>query len=173
MNENGHQRPHFEFAEFRLYPEERLLTKNETRVALTPRILDLLIVLVEQHGELIRKDMLLNSIWPDSFVEEGNLSRAVSTLRKNLGVQTNGSNYIETVPKLGYRFIAPVQQINDYQSEQITSNSTEATSRTLMFGTALLLLFGIGLSLYFVLRPANPIIVGGLTNLTNNIAEDE
>ncbi len=99
-----------EFADYQLFPHERLLVKNDSRVALTPRILDLLIVLVEHEGELVSKEELLNTIWADSFVEEGNISRAVSTLRKNLGVQPNGSDFIETVPKLGYRFIAPVSE---------------------------------------------------------------
>src|SRR5687767_14748027 len=110
MTDTGYQRQHYEFDEFRLYPQERLLLKDKKRVALTPRVLDLLIVLVRHDGELVRKDELLNSIWPDSFVEEGNISRAVSTLRKNLGVQSNGSDFIETVPKLGYRFVAPVHK---------------------------------------------------------------
>src|ERR1043166_3170646 len=118
MSENGHDQHYFEFVDFRLYPAERLLTKNGDRIALTPRVLDLLIALVERSGELLSKEALLNEVWADSFVEEGNLNRTISTLRKNLGNQSNGGNLIETVPKLGYRFIAPVTQISRARTEQ-------------------------------------------------------
>ena len=111
MKENGLKRDCLEFGNFRLYPDERLLLKNGARVPLTPRVLDLLIVLASHHGQLVSKENLLGTVWPDSFVEEGNINRTVSTLRKNLGTQPNGSDFIETVPKVGYRFIASVRQI--------------------------------------------------------------
>lgn len=172
MNENGHHRHHFDFADFRLYPHERLLTKNETRVALTPRVLDLLIILVEREGELVSKEILLSSIWPESFVEESNISRAVSTLRKNLGVQSNGSDFIETVPKLGYRFIAPVEESFENISEPASFHKIEAKSKNLWLAGGLLLLVGAGIFLYLISLPAKPVAIGGLTNLTNSLAED-
>jgi len=112
MNENGHSRQCFEFVDFRLYPEERLLLKNGKRVPLTPRVLDLLQLLVVHHGKLVTKETILESIWTDTVVEEGNINRTISTIRKSLGIQPNGSDFIETVPKSGYRFIAPVQEIS-------------------------------------------------------------
>src|SRR4051812_26145662 len=104
MDENGHNPRCFEFVDFQLFPHSRLLIKNAERVPLTPRVLDLLIVQVENRGELVSKETLIETVWADSFVEEGNLNRTISTLRKNLGSQSNGSDLIETVPKLGYRF---------------------------------------------------------------------
>src|SRR5437764_65735 len=110
MGENGHNPRCFEFVDFQLFPQSRLLIRNEERVPLTPRVLDLLIVLVEHRGELVSKEALIENVWADSFVEEGNLNRTISTLRKKLGSQLNGGDLIETVPKLGYRFIAPVRE---------------------------------------------------------------
>ncbi|MFZ1700761.1 MAG: winged helix-turn-helix domain-containing protein [Pyrinomonadaceae bacterium] len=155
MNNNGHHRRHFEFAEFRLYPHERLLTRNEKRVALTPRILDLLIILVEHDGELVTKEQLLDSIWTDNFVEEGNVSRAVSTLRKNLGHQLNGSDFIETVPKLGYRFIAPIAEIiPDGTAPEPSSRSRVSFRRHLLVGGSVLAIVvaTVLLAPYFVQR---------------------
>ncbi|MEQ1765160.1 MAG: winged helix-turn-helix domain-containing protein [Pyrinomonadaceae bacterium] len=150
MNNNGHHRRHFEFAEYRLNPHERLLTKNEKRVALTPRILDLLIVLVEHDGELVTKEALLDSIWADNFVEEGNISRAVSTLRKNLGTQANGSDFIETVPKLGYRFVAPVVEGTDDVAIPTPANGTSVGSRKILLAGGLIAFLMItGLGIFF------------------------
>ena len=75
---------------------------------LTPKVFDVLRVLVEHSGHLVEKDVLLKEVWPDSFVEEGALSRSVSILRKVFDDSPAGQEYIETVPKRGYRFVAPV-----------------------------------------------------------------
>ena len=72
-----------------------------------PKAFDLLLVLVENGGHLLVKEELMRLVWPDSFVEEANLSRNVFTLRKALGESEDGPEYIETVPKRGYRFVAP------------------------------------------------------------------
>ncbi len=71
---------------------------------------DLLKVLVQNNGRLLQKDELLKEVWPDSFVEEGNLNRNISILRKALGEDSSGKPYIETVPKRGYRFVASVKE---------------------------------------------------------------
>jgi TolB-like protein len=71
---------------------------------LTPKALDLLIVLVKNSGRLLDKEELIRAVWPDTFVEESNLSSNISALRKLLGVQPSGAEYIETIPKRGYRF---------------------------------------------------------------------
>ena len=170
MNENGHYRLHFEFGDYRVYPHERLLTKNGKRIALTPRVLDLLIVLIERDGELVSKDDLLQAIWAESFVEEGNLTRAISTLRKNLGVQSNGSDFIETVPKLGYRFIAPVRKLPAVQSEPPVVRPGRSRARYL--AGAGVLLSGALVLVYLLKSSTNLVSPDGLTNLTNNIAED-
>jgi Tol biopolymer transport system component/DNA-binding winged helix-turn-helix (wHTH) protein len=170
MNDNWHQRQCFEFADFRLYPHERLLIKNSNRVALTPRVLDLLIVLVKQNGELVSKEKLLTSIWADSFVEEGNISRAVSTLRKNLGAQGNGSDFIETVPKVGYRFIAPVSEV--HAELPIAAKRMKRMAKSNSVFAVLIVLAGLGLYTYLAWGPTKPVMAGGLVNLTDNVAED-
>lgn len=150
MNNNGHKLHHFEFSGYKLYPRERLLIKNDSRVRLTPRVLDLLLLLVEHSGELVTKDMLLKALWADSFVEEGNISRAVSTLRKNLGVQENGNDFIETVPKLGYRFIAPVQEaFDDSERNALSSDAFFGFRPVLLSATALTILALLVLGFYF------------------------
>src|SRR5437868_343273 len=101
----------YEFLPFRLEPEERRLLRNGEPVALTPKCFDLLVVLVENSGRLLEKSDLLARVWPDQFVEEGSLSFNVSELRKALHEGPNGQQYIETVRKKGFRFVAPVREI--------------------------------------------------------------
>src|SRR5687767_2287451 len=101
----------FEFGPFRLLPSERLLLRDSEPVTLTPKVFDLLVVLVENRGTLLVRDALLKSLWPDSFIEENNLTVNVSTLRKVLGEGAGKTQYIETVPKKGYRFIAEVRAV--------------------------------------------------------------
>lgn len=82
-------------------------------VLLTPKVFELLQLLVENSGHLFEKDELMKAVWPDSFVEEGNLTRNISTLRAALGENADEHQYIETVPKRGYRFVAKVKEPRD------------------------------------------------------------
>jgi len=102
----------YEFVPFRLDPAERRLLRSGEPVALTPKCFDLLVVLVENSGHLLEKSDLLARVWPDQFVEEGSLSFNISELRRVLGEGQNGAHYIETVRKKGFRFVAPVQEID-------------------------------------------------------------
>jgi len=104
---SGGTRPSYEFGPFRLDPSEHQLLRDGRAVPLTPKTLELLRVLVQHAGHLVEKDTLLKEVWPDNFVEEGALNRCISVIRKQLGEST-GRKYIETIPKRGYRFIAPV-----------------------------------------------------------------
>jgi DNA-binding winged helix-turn-helix (wHTH) protein/tetratricopeptide (TPR) repeat protein len=99
----------FAFGEWRLDAGQRLLFRTGALVPLPPKVLETLLVLVEQHGRIVEKEELLDRLWPGTFVEEGNVLRNVSTLRKALGDGEDGARYIETIPKRGYRFIAPVE----------------------------------------------------------------
>ena len=109
--------PHrYEFGPYLLDPGEHALLRGAQIVPLTPKAFDLLLVLVERQGRLVEKDELLKVVWPDSFVEEANLSYTVSAIRKALGDGEEGQKYIATVPKRGYRFVAPVA-IKACQSE--------------------------------------------------------
>ncbi|MEP7075360.1 MAG: winged helix-turn-helix domain-containing protein [Acidobacteriota bacterium] len=107
-NKNGH---FYEFKSFRLNLDERLLLNAEKSVSLTPKAFDVLAVLVERSGHLIEKEELMQMVWPDSFVEEANLTRIIHTLRKSLGDDGNGNKFIETVPTKGYRFVADVTPV--------------------------------------------------------------
>src|SRR5215211_6806961 len=99
----------YEFGPFLLDPAERVLMREGQPVPLTPKAFDLLVVLVENGGHLLNKKDLMEAVWPDSFVEEGNLTFTVSSLRKALGEDRKEPLYIETVPRSGYRFVADVR----------------------------------------------------------------
>jgi DNA-binding winged helix-turn-helix (wHTH) protein/TolB-like protein/Tfp pilus assembly protein PilF len=100
----------YEFGPFRLDPAEYLLLRDDEPVALRPKEFAVLVALVENHGHVLTKDELLKGVWPGQLVEEGNLNRHVSNLRRVLGETSGEPRYIETVPKVGYRFVAPVRE---------------------------------------------------------------
>jgi DNA-binding winged helix-turn-helix (wHTH) protein/pimeloyl-ACP methyl ester carboxylesterase len=101
----------YEFGPFRLEPKERRLLRGGEHVPLTGKVFDTLTVLIQRHGSLIPKQELMNAVWPEIVVEENNLDRNISTLRKALADDGNGKQFIETVPRVGYRFVAPVKEI--------------------------------------------------------------
>lgn len=107
------RQPHYvyEFGPFSLNPPERLLLCGTKAVPLTPKVFDTLVVLVSNSGHVVGKDELMREIWPDTNVEEANLTQNVSVLRKALAARDKGNSYIETVPKRGYRFIADVRRL--------------------------------------------------------------
>ncbi|HLH05562.1 MAG TPA: winged helix-turn-helix domain-containing protein [Bryobacteraceae bacterium] len=102
----------YRFGPFRLEPGEHRLTLGEETLPLAPKSFELLVYFVENSGRLLLKDEIMQAIWPNSFVEEANLTVAISGLRKLLGKSEDGGQYIETVPKKGYRFTAPVQPLS-------------------------------------------------------------
>lgn len=106
-----HSQHLYEFGPFQLDPVERRLLRNGERVALTPKVFETLVALLEHRGRLIEKNQLMKLVWPDSFVEEANLTNNVSTLRKVLGEGESGQSYIETLPRIGYRFTAQVTEV--------------------------------------------------------------
>jgi TolB-like protein/Tfp pilus assembly protein PilF len=91
----------YQFGAFRLDERERLLFRDNSPVPLTPKVFDILLLLVKKSGSVVSKETLFKEIWPHAFVEEANLSVNVATLRKSL---REGAEYIETVPRRGYRF---------------------------------------------------------------------
>jgi len=101
----------YEFRQYRLDARARLLFRNGQRVVLTPKAVDLLIALVEAQGQPVGKQELLQKVWPDTVVEEGSLTSHISLLRKVLGTGTDGQQFIETIPRRGYRFIEACAQI--------------------------------------------------------------
>ena len=134
----------YEFGPFRLEPAERKLLRGCEVVALTPKVFDMLVMLVRNNGHLLDKDDLIRSLWPDSFVEEGNLSNNIFVLRKALG---NDRDYIETVPRRGYRFVGgavrPLPGAEKLPSERREFGSARPADR----------------------RPVEPVPVGALTTV--------
>jgi TolB-like protein/Tfp pilus assembly protein PilF len=103
----------YEFGPFRVNARERALRRDGELVPITPKVFDILLVLVQNSGRVLTKTEMMNLVWPDTAVEESNLGRNVSTLRKALGDGPNKHRYIETIPWRGYRFIAKVRRSSD------------------------------------------------------------
>ena len=161
----------YEFGPFRIDPYERLLWKEGKAVALPPKVFATLLALVENAPQIVEKDVLLKTIWPDTFVEESNLSQNVFSLRKVLGEP----ECIENIPKRGYRFIAPVHRAEAATKDR-PATSQKLLSRGLAVG-ALALLTLIGVPVY--LRYGHPrsqgttsIVVLPFLNLSADPAND-
>jgi DNA-binding winged helix-turn-helix (wHTH) protein/TolB-like protein len=114
----------FEFGPYRLDAAEHQLLRTGRSVQLPPKAFELLRLLVQRSGHLLEKQELMETLWPDSFVEEANLTQHVWTLRKILGDGENGLRYIETVPKRGYRFTAPVREVSPITEELVLERHT-------------------------------------------------
>lgn len=120
----------FEFGDFTLIPRERQLLHGGKPVHLTAKAFDLLLALVRRSGHLVSKDELLREVWPDTFVEEVNLTVNISTLRKILDRARDGDGMIKTVPKCGYRFVTPVTLrdaavVCDRETPQLARQATQ------------------------------------------------
>ena len=113
-------KPAFEFGPFSLDPGKRLLLRNGAAVPLAPKVLETLLVLVENRDRVLSKDELLDQVWGGASVEEGGLTRNVSILRKTLGEKPDDHQFIVTVPGRGYRFVAAVKEttVNEPPAER-------------------------------------------------------
>jgi Tol biopolymer transport system component/DNA-binding winged helix-turn-helix (wHTH) protein len=114
----------YEFGAFRLHAAEYVLLRDGQVVPLTPKVFQTLLVLVENSGHVVHKDELYKQVWQDAFVEETNLTKNISILRKILSEGDGERPFIETVPKRGYRFVFPVRKIS---AEENGNNSRTAT----------------------------------------------
>ena len=101
-----HEAAVYEFGEFRMDVRERQLLRRGRPIPVTGKVFDTLRVMLERAGRLVTKDELIQQLWPDTVVEENNLNQNISAVRKALGEQASGERYIETVPRVGYRFVA-------------------------------------------------------------------
>ena len=101
----------YEFASFRLDVSQKVLLRDSKPVPLTPKVFDTLEILLENAGKLLEKDELMRKIWQDRYVEESNLTSNIKMLRKALGDDAAHPQFIETVPRRGYRFIAEVKPL--------------------------------------------------------------
>src|SRR5215469_11188505 len=105
--------PNYRFVEFELNEADFSLSRAGERIALEPKALRVLTLLVSRAGRLVDKQELLELVWPNTFVEENTLTRTIGILRRELGDSPRESKLIETVPTRGYRFIAPVEVVPD------------------------------------------------------------
>jgi TolB-like protein/DNA-binding winged helix-turn-helix (wHTH) protein/Flp pilus assembly protein TadD len=112
--ENSHL---YEFGEFQADPTERVLFHHGEHVRLQPKTFETLLALLEQAGHVVRKEELMERVWPDAFVEEINLTKNISALRKTLGNGKGAGQFIETIPTVGYRFVAPVREVAQRDTE--------------------------------------------------------
>src|SRR5438045_3999637 len=109
----------YEFGPFRLDTVKRLLLREREVVPLPPKAFDTLLTLIENSDRVVEKSDLMSAIWPDSFVEEANLTQNVSILRKALGERAGEHRYIVTVPGRGYRFVAGVGQAREQAADLV------------------------------------------------------
>src|SRR5216684_4491216 len=111
MSMTNGQKHLYEFGQFRVDAGERVLLRSGEVVPLPPRVFDTLLLLVRNSGRALDKDVLMKELWPDTFVEEANLAQHISLLRKVFGESRTEPQYIETIPRRGYRFLATVNEI--------------------------------------------------------------
>ena len=116
----------YEFGSFRIDLTERILSRENLPVQLTPKAFDTLLALVENPGRILEKDDLMSRVWPDTIVEENNLTQNISALRKALGQNPEERTYIETIPRRGYRFVATVRERWEQVPELIVRERTKS-----------------------------------------------
>ncbi len=166
--------PVYDFGPFRFLPDEKLLLRHGQPVSLPPKAIDTLAALLERHGHVVLKDDLMRRVWPDTFVEEGNLTQQISLLRKAFAEAGVESISIETVPRRGYRLMAAVTCASSSDllvmhertraevviEETSAGRVTRARSLTWLRATTLLLVAALGgvLATYWFTasRPALP-----------------
>jgi DNA-binding winged helix-turn-helix (wHTH) protein len=112
------------FGPFRLLPAQRLLLEGNTPVRLGSRALEILVVLVEQHGELVSKKVLMTRVWPDTTVVEANLSVHIAALRRALRDGYGGNRYLVNMPGRGYRFVAPITLVQEPEPSTPVESAT-------------------------------------------------
>ncbi|MCM3869883.1 MAG: winged helix-turn-helix domain-containing protein, partial [Pyrinomonadaceae bacterium] len=120
----------YHFGPYRLDASQRVLLRDGQPVSLTLKAFDTLIALVQKQGLVVEKDDLMKQVWPDACVEDSNLTQNIFTLRKILGETAEGLKYIETVPRRGYRFVAPVDEVVEVSSTLAkTTNSHQSVNQ--------------------------------------------
>lgn len=123
----------YQFCRFRFDPDNHLLESDNGPISLTPKAFEILLILVENGSRLTSKEELMRRVWPDSFVEEANLTVNISALRKQLGETPQGQQYIETVPKKGYRFAVPISHLSgNNNAEAVSTVSLEKTGQEVL-----------------------------------------
>ena len=176
----------YEFGPFRLDPLKRRLLRDDEMLRLTPKAFELLLVLVEASGRTVEKDELLEKVWQGTIVEENNLNQNITALRKSLGDSRQESQYIATIPGIGYRFVAEVRKTTDDltqrrpEAKEVAKASAPVRHRRRVLGYALLIavplvLAALAYALYTREKPPpeiSSIMVLPLANLSGNQSEE-
>lgn len=115
----------YRFGEFTVDAEQRVLLRHGKPLLLAPKVLETLLTLVQNGGRIIEKEELMKRLWPDTFVEESNLTYCIVQLRKTLGDEARHPRYIETIPKRGYRFIIDVEETQVVESQPAARPASE------------------------------------------------
>lgn len=115
----------YEFSGFKLDPDHKCLWRGEELIAITPKAFDTLLVLIENRGQIVDKDTLLNRVWENTFVEESTLAQNISTLRKIFASSGNDKQLIETFPRRGYRFVGEVSEVVDEMEFMVFERKTK------------------------------------------------
>jgi len=120
----------YEFGVFRLDVSARVLWRGEEMIVLPSKVFDTLWMLVKEEGRVVSKSELMEAIWTDAFVEESNVSQNIYTLRRTLGVDEQGRQFIETIPRRGYRFAVPVKLLEEASNGSVSANDPQAFATT-------------------------------------------
>ncbi|WP_309663411.1 winged helix-turn-helix domain-containing protein, partial [Tabrizicola sp.] len=162
MNQSAHHQ--YEFGSFHHNARERLLQRDGVTITLTPKAFDLLLALIERHGRLVEKEELFQAVWPDTLVEESNLSSNIALIRKALGDGENGLKVIETVPKRGYRFVAEVREVKPALAEEELPSSPTIPAvppvhrtRRFVLPLAVIVVLAAGFGVWFLFRRTAPL----------------
>ena len=134
------------FGAFALRADQSVLELDGKAVPMTPKMFDTLLVLVKNQGRIVEKETLLREVWPDSFVEEGNIAFNIRQLRKLLGCDAQSPTFIETVPKRGYRFIAPVKVVEEEETSRLVASGIEPVRSSRSF----ILVYGITVAILVI-----------------------
>ena len=172
----------YEFEDFRADPSEQLLLHDGQPVALTPKVFETLLILLESDGRLIDKEDFISRLWPGVFVEDVALAKNISHLRRILADGKNGTEMIQTVPKRGYRFAVPVRKVVDPPPDhsgpgdpaEVIPPKTKTRSR-MVWAIALLLLVASSAGAFLLLRHKRPVftekdtvVLADFTNTTGD-----
>ena len=146
----------YEFGPFRIDTKNRLLFRDGQPIPLKPKVVETLLVLIENSGRVLDKDELIQTLWPDTFVEEGNLTQNIYVLRKALSNDSNGEPYIETIPRRGYRFAGQVKKLSaeeDHPTPTPLEKKTQLVSNRWVWVSAAVIVVLLAVGLYRFLRP--------------------
>jgi len=145
---------YYEFGPFQIDKLNHALLRDGDTIPLKPKVFDTLLLLVENRERILDKDEMLRRLWPDTVVEESNLSQNVYLLRKALCEETDGAKYIETTPKRGYRFVGTVKEVEvtraipDARTAPDLAVEKRHLSRPAVAGVGVLIMLVVGLAVY-------------------------